>query len=129
MQQRIAQITIVVKDYNEAIEFYTQKLHFTLLEDTVMSETKRWVVVAPPGSTACTLLLAKAANEAQTAAVGNQTGGRVGFFLYTDNVLRDYQDIVAKGVAVLQEPTKAPYGTVVVFADLYGNRWDLIEPI
>lgn len=129
MQQHIAQIAIVVNDYNEAINFYTKKLHFTLLEDTVLSENKRWVIVAPAGSTGCKLLLAKAANEKQLSRVGNQTGGRVFLFLYTDNFWRDYNDYCNNGIKFIREPVKEGYGTVAVFEDLYGNLWDLIEPI
>lgn len=128
MQQYIAGISLVVNDYDEAIEFYTRKLSFTLLEDTRMSDTKRWVVIAPPGSTGCTLLLAKAANDAQKAAVGNQTGGRVFLFLHTDNFDRDYNQMQEAGIEFIESPRQEAYGKVVVFADLYGNRWDLIEP-
>jgi uncharacterized glyoxalase superfamily protein PhnB len=128
MQQYLAGISLVVNDYDEAIEFYTRKLSFTLLEDTRMSDTKRWVVVAPPGSTGCTLLLAKAANDAQKAAVGNQTGGRVFLFLHTDNFDRDYNQMQEAGIEFIESPRQEAYGKVVVFADLYGNRWDLIEP-
>ena len=129
MQQYLAGVSLVVNDYDEAIEFYTRKLSFTLLEDTRMSETKRWVVIAPPGSTGCTLLLAKAANDAQKAAVGNQTGGRVFLFLHTDNFDRDYNQMQEAGIEFIESPRQEAYGKVVVFADLYGNRWDLIEPI
>ena len=128
MQQYLAGISLVVNDYDEAIEFYTRKLCFTLLEDTRMSETKRWVVIAPSGSTGCTLLLAKAANDAQRAAVGNQTGGRVFLFLHTDNFDRDYNQMQEAGIEFIESPRQEAYGKVVVFADLYGNRWDLIEP-
>lgn len=128
MQQYLAGISLVVNDYDEAIEFYTRKLSFTLLEDTRMSDTKRWVVVAPPGSTGCTLLLAKAANDAQRAAVGNQTGGRVFLFLHTDDFDRDYNQMQQAGIEFIESPRQEAYGKVVVFADLYGNRWDLIEP-
>jgi uncharacterized glyoxalase superfamily protein PhnB len=128
MQQYLAGISLVVNDYDEAIEFYTRKLSFTLLEDTRMSDTKRWVVVAPPGSPGCTLLLAKAANDAQRAAVGNQTGGRVFLFLHTDDFDRDYNQMQQAGIEFIESPRQEAYGKVVVFADLYGNRWDLIEP-
>jgi uncharacterized glyoxalase superfamily protein PhnB len=128
MQQYLAGISLVVNDYDEAIDFYTRKLSFTLLEDTRMSDTKRWVVVAPPGSTGCTLLLAKAANDAQKAAVGNQTGGRVFLFLHTDDFDRDYNQMQQAGIEFIESPREEAYGKVVVFADLYGNRWDLIEP-
>ena len=128
MQQYLAGISLVVNDYDEAIDFYTRKLSFTLLEDTRMSETKRWVVIAPPGSTGCTLLLAKAANDSQKAAVGNQTGGRVFLFLHTDNFDRDYNQMLKAGIEFIESPRQEAYGKVVVFVDLYGNRWDLIEP-
>ena len=128
MQQYLAGISLVVNDYDEAIDFYTHKLSFTLLEDTRMSDTKRWVVIAPPGSTGCTLLLAKAANDSQKAAVGNQTGGRVFLFLHTDNFDRDYNQMQEAGIEFIESPREEAYGKVVVFADLYGNRWDLIEP-
>ena len=128
MSQHIARIALVVDDYDDAIEFYTKKLGFSLLEDTILSETKRWVVVAPKGSSECALLLAKATTEEQTAHIGNQTGGRVFLFLYTDNFKRDYQNLIDQQVKIVREPTREAYGTVAVFADLYGNLWDLIEP-
>jgi catechol 2,3-dioxygenase-like lactoylglutathione lyase family enzyme len=128
MQQRIAQLALVVADYDEAIAFYTQKLHFRLIEDTVMSPTKRWVVIAPPGSDGCCLLLAKAANEEQSSRVGNQTGGRVFLFLYTDDINRDHAAMQANGIEFVRPIVKEAYGTVTVFKDLYGNLWDLIEP-
>lgn len=128
MKQSLAQIAIVVNDYDEAIQFYTQKLNFELIEDTTMSETKRWVVVSPAGSKGCTILLAKAANEEQRSRVGNQTGGRVFLFLHTDDFQRDYQNMKAKGVEFVREPSKEVYGTVAVFKDLYGNLWDFIQP-
>ncbi|MFZ1706181.1 MAG: VOC family protein [Saprospiraceae bacterium] len=128
MKQQIFQFTIVVLDYDEAIEFYTEKLNFELLEDTIVSPEKRWVRIAPPGSSGCNLLLAKAKNEQEKAAVGNQTGGRVGFFLHTDDVHRDYLNLKFKGVRIVREPVAEPFGNVLVFADLYGNLWDLIQP-
>ena len=128
MKQRIAQITLVVHDYDEAISFYVGKLHFQLVEDTVMSDTKRWVVVSPPGSQECRILLAKAANDVQRASVGNQTGGRVFLFLHTDDFSRDYNNLVEQGVTIIREPSAESYGRVAVFADLYGNLWDLVEP-
>lgn len=128
MNQRIAYIALVVKDYDEAIDFYTKKLDFILLEDTKLDEKKRWVMVAPPGAKECCLLLAKAANEKQLASVGNQTGGRVGFFLFTDDVWRDYNNMVERKINFVRVPTKFDYGTVAVFEDLYGNLWDLIQP-
>jgi len=128
MQQHIAHIALVVDDYDEAIAFYTQKLNFTLIEDTVLSETKRWVLVAPKGSGQCCLLLAKAASEEQQSRVGNQTGGRVFLFLHTDDFWRDYNDMVKKGIEFVRVPVTESYGTVAVFKDLYGNLWDLIGP-
>lgn len=120
-------MALVVNDYDEAIRFYTETLDFVLVEDTVLSETKRWVVVAPQGSEGCKLLLAKAANEEQRSRVGNQTGGRVFLFLHTDDFWRDYKTFVDRGVSFVREPSNEPYGTVAVFKDLYGNLWDLIE--
>jgi uncharacterized glyoxalase superfamily protein PhnB len=128
MKQRIARIALVVNDYDEAIAFYTQKLNFQLIEDTRLTETKRWVVVSPPGSDDCALLLAKAANETQRTCIGNQTGGRVFLFLYTDDFWRDYNAMLAKGINFIRPPQKEAYGTVAVFEDLYGNLWDLIQP-
>lgn len=129
MEQEIFQIAIVVKDYDEAIEFYTQKLDFDLIEDTNLSETKRWVVVAPKKSTGCKLLLAQASNEEQLASVGNQSGGRVFLFMHTDDIKRDYVNMKQNGVTIVREPVEEKWGTVLVFADLYGNLWDLIERI
>ena len=125
--QTLAHIALVVKDYDEAINFYTEKLGFTLVEDTVLSNTKRWVLIAPPGSIGCQILLAKAASEEQLSRVGNQTGGRVFLFLHTDNFQRDYQQLLDHQVKIIREPSVEPYGTVAVFEDLYGNKWDLIE--
>jgi len=127
MKQFITHLALVVRDYDEAIAFYTQKLGFILLEDTVLSESKRWVLVAPPGSE-CSLLLAKAAAPSQQNAVGNQTGGRVFLFLRTDDFYRDYDAMLAKGIRFVRPPAKEDYGTVAVFEDLYGNLWDLIGP-
>lgn len=127
MKQQIGYIALVVADYDEAITFYTQKLHFTLLEDTIQSPTKRWVRIAPPGSPESGLLLAKAANEEQKSRIGNQTGGRVFLFLYTDDFWRDYQDMADKGINFIRPPKEEDYGTVAVFEDLYGNLWDLIQ--
>jgi len=129
MNQRLAHIAIVVNDYDEAIKYYTEKLHFTLVEDTVLSETKRWVLVSPNGNGTCRLLLAKAANEEQKSRIGDQTGGRVFLFLHTDNFERDYKNLLDKNIKIIREPTNEPYGTVAVFEDLYGNLWDLIEPV
>ena len=128
MKQFIAHIALVVKDYDEAIAFYREKLGFTLLEDTILSETKRWVLVRPPGSGECSLLLAKAAKPEQERIVGNQTGSRVFLFLFTDNFERDYEAMLMKGIHFVRPPAKEEYGTVAVFEDLYGNLWDLIEP-
>ncbi|MCB9066644.1 MAG: VOC family protein [Calditrichia bacterium] len=128
MRQTLAQIALVVNDYDEAIDFYTKKLHFTLIEDTQLSETKRWVIIAPPGSDGCRLLLAKAANDEQRSRIGNQTGGRVFLFLNTDNFARDYQNLVDQQVTIVRQPVRETWGQVAVFADLYGNLWDLIEP-
>lgn len=128
MNQYLAHIALVVNDYDEAIKFYTEILHFTLVEDKVMSPTKRWVMVAPPGSTGTTILLAQASNEEQKSRVGNQTGGRVFLFLYTDDIERDYKNLKDKKVNIVRELESQPHGKVVVFADLYGNLWDLIEP-
>jgi catechol 2,3-dioxygenase-like lactoylglutathione lyase family enzyme len=128
MYQRIAHIALVVEDYDEAIEFYTKKLDFELLEDTKLDEKKRWVIVSPPGAKECSLLLAKAANERQKESIGNQTGGRVGFFLFTDDFWRDYNKMVERKISFVRPPTEFDYGTVAVFEDLYGNMWDLIEP-
>jgi catechol 2,3-dioxygenase-like lactoylglutathione lyase family enzyme len=128
MNRKIVHIAIVVRDYDEAIEFYTQKLGFTLLEDTILSETKRWVLVTPQkDSSGCALLLAKAANETQQSRVGEQTGGRVFLFLETDDFYRDYHDFMAKGIKFVRQPSQENYGIVAVFEDLYGNLWDLIE--
>ena len=129
MKQYIAHLALVVRDYDEAIEFYTRKLNFRLMEDTVLSETKRWVIVSPPGSGQCSLLLAKAAAPEQVKAIGNQTGGRVFLFLYTDDFQGDYESMLGKGIDFVREPTREVYGTVAVFKDLYGNLWDLIEPV
>ena len=127
MNQKIFQIALVVADYDEAIRFFTEKLNFKLLEDTRLSETKRWVVVAPQGQEGCRLLLAKAATVEQQSRIGNQTGGRVFLFLYTDNFWRDYETFVDRGVSFVRKPSNELYGTVAVFQDLYGNLWDLIE--
>lgn len=129
MKKYIAHISILVRDYDEAIQFYTEKLGFTLLEDTVLTPEKRWVLVCPPGSTECSLLLAKAATNEQRAHIGNQTGGRVFLFLYTDDFWRDYNDLISKNILIKREPVRESYGIVAVFEDLYGNLWDLIEPL
>jgi catechol 2,3-dioxygenase-like lactoylglutathione lyase family enzyme len=128
MKQRIAHVAVVVEDYDAAIAFYTQKLGFTLLEDTPLGEGKRWVRVAPPGATECSLLLARATDDRQRASIGNQGGGRVFLFLFTDDFRRDYHRMVEKGVRFVGPPREEAYGTVAVFEDLYGNLWDLLEP-
>ena len=128
MNQQIVQIALVVDDYDEAIEFYTRKLNFELLEDTRLSESKRWVRVRPKGQGGCGLLLAKAANEVQKSRVGNQTGGRVFLFLHTDNFERDLQQLIHHHIRIVRGPSVEEFGRVVVFEDLYGNQWDLIEP-
>jgi catechol 2,3-dioxygenase-like lactoylglutathione lyase family enzyme len=129
MEQSIAQLSLLVNDYDEAIEFYTSKLNFSLVEDTMLSDTKRWVVVKPKGSSGCRLLLAKAANEEQKSRIGNQTGGRVFLFLHTDNIQKDYENLVEQKIRIIRGPSSEPYGKVLVFEDLYGNLWDLIEPV
>jgi catechol 2,3-dioxygenase-like lactoylglutathione lyase family enzyme len=127
MNQHIAHIALVVKDYDEAIHYYCHQLGFELKEDTVMSETKRWVVVQPKGEGSCSLLLAKGVGDEQQSKIGNQTGGRVFLFLNTDDFWRDYNNYTSKGIEFVREPKEEPYGTVAVFKDLYGNLWDLIE--
>lgn len=127
MNQQLGQLSLLVRDYDEAIQYYTEVLDFELLEDTPLSETKRWVRVAPPGST-CHLLLAKAANETQEKQIGFQAGGRVFLFLYTDDFYRDYAKYISKEVEFIRTPSQESYGIVSVFKDLYGNLWDLIEP-
>lgn len=128
MKQTIISVALLVHDYDEAIAFYTQKLHFDLIEDSYIPEQdKRWVVVAPPGSSGTQLLLARPSQPEQAAFVGNQTGGRVSFFLRTDDFWRDYEEMRAQGIQFVREPQEQPYGTVAVFADLYGNLWDLLS--
>jgi catechol 2,3-dioxygenase-like lactoylglutathione lyase family enzyme len=127
LKQQIVHIALVVDDYDDAIKFYTEKLNFILLEDTPQSETKRWVLVAPPGSSECCLLLAKGVGEKQRSSIGNQSGGRVFLFLKTDDFYRDYNAMLAKGVTFTREPKTEDYGTVAVFEDLYGNLWDLVQ--
>ncbi|MGB0837427.1 MAG: VOC family protein [Flavobacteriaceae bacterium] len=128
MNQSIVHIALVIKDYDEAIEFYTQKLHFDLIEDTYLpDENKRWVVIAPPNSTGTSILLARATKPEQESIIGNQTGGRVFLFLNTDDFWRDYEDMRSKGIEFTRAPKKTEYGTVAVFKDLYGNLWDLLE--
>ena len=128
MKQAIVHISIVVRDYDEAIEFYTKKLHFTLVEDTYQPEQdKRWVVIAPPGTNGTTILLARASKPEQENFIGNQSGGRVFLFLGTDDFYRDYNEMRDKGIEFIREPKEQDYGTVAVFKDLYGNLWDLVE--
>ena len=129
MKQAIGLVSLVVREYDEAIAFYVDVLGFTLVEDRFVPEqNKRWVVVAPPGAAESRLLLARASSQEQATRIGNQTGGRVFLFLYTDDFARDYRNYKAKGVTFVREPKSEPYGTVAVFKDLYGNLWDLIEP-
>jgi catechol 2,3-dioxygenase-like lactoylglutathione lyase family enzyme len=127
MKQQIVHIALVVDDYDEAIKFYTEKLNFVLLDDTRQTETKRWVLVAPPGSAECCLLLAKGVGEEQRSRIGNQAGGRVFLFLKTDDFCRDYNTMLENGIKFTREPKTEDYGTVAVFEDLYGNLWDLVE--
>ena len=129
MKQSIAHVALVVRDYDEAIRFFTETLNFTLLEDTYQPEQdKRWVVVSPPNSVGTNLLLARASTDEQQKAIGNQTGGRVFLFLFTDDFWRDYDQMRARGVKFVREPKEESYGTVSVFEDLYGNLWDLVQP-
>ena len=128
MNQYIAQIALIVRDYDEAIDFYTNKLDFILIEDTKLSDKKRWVLIAPPGAKETRLLLAKADDDKQKNSIGNQTGGRVGFFLFTDDFDRDFKKMTERKVKFIRLPAKFDYGTVAVFEDLYGNLWDLLEP-
>jgi len=128
MQQEIVHIALVVRDYDEAIQFYTQKLGFVLIEDSYQAaQDKRWVVVAPPGSHGTTLLLARASGPEQAKCIGNQTGGRVFLFLHTDDFWRDHGRMTEQGVVFIRAPEEKPYGMVAVFEDLYGNRWDLLQ--
>ena len=128
MSQSIGQVAIVVRDYDEALDFYVGTLGFTLIEDTpIPAQGKRWVVVAPAGSNSLRLLLARAVGDEQSSRIGNQTGGRVFLFLYTDDFWRDFRSYEAKGIVFIREPAQEGYGTVAVFKDLYGNLWDLIQ--
>lgn len=127
MARRIAHITLVIRDYDEAIQFYTEKLDFKVIEDVTLSESKRWVLISPNDSPECCLLLGKAAGSEQLSRVGNQSGGRVFLFLHTDNFWHDYYIMRGKGINFVREPSEEVYGTVAVFEDLYGNLWDLIE--
>ena len=128
MKQSLIHVALVIRDYDEALEFFCQKLHFVLVEDTYQpKQDKRWVVVAPPGSKGTTILLARAATQDQEAFIGNQSGGRVFLFLQTDDFWRDYNEMQSAGIKFVREPSNELYGTVAVFEDLYGNLWDLIE--
>jgi lactoylglutathione lyase len=127
MGQRINCIAVVVRDYDEAIAYYTERLGFELIADTELGNGKRWVQVAPPGLDGTRLLLARAATPEQAARIGDQTGGRVFLFLATDDFWRDYRAMTERGVRFSEEPRREPYGTVAVFTDLYGNRWDLVQ--
>ncbi len=126
-RQMIGYVALVVREYNEAIEFYSKKLDFVLVEDTFLGGEKRWVLMAPPGSTGTCLLLARAATPEQATRIGNQAGGRVFLFLHTDDFWRDYREYIARGVAFRRPPKEEEYGTVAVFEDLYGNLWDLLQ--
>ncbi len=128
MAQTLSHVTLLVRDYDEAISFFTNALGFQLIEDTPQDQGKRWVLVAPAGSDGSSLLLAQASAPEQTARIGNQTGGRVFLFLHTDDFVRDYRGMKARGVKFLEAPREESYGTVAVFEDLYGNKWDLLEP-
>jgi len=128
MKRFITHTTLLVNDYDEAIRFYVDKLNFRLVEDTILSESKRWVLISPGNEEGCQLLLAKAANDDQKSRVGNQTGGRVFLFLTTDNFWRDYHQMLEHEIEFVRNPVVESYGTVAVFKDLYGNLWDLIEP-
>jgi catechol 2,3-dioxygenase-like lactoylglutathione lyase family enzyme len=127
MTQTLGHVALVVRDYDEALNFFTRKLNFELIEDTRLSENKRWVLIAPQGSNGTTLLLAQAATPEQESRIGNQTGGRVFLFLHTDDFWRDYNEMIARNIKFIRQPVEEPYGTVAVFEDLYGNQWDLIE--
>jgi catechol 2,3-dioxygenase-like lactoylglutathione lyase family enzyme len=127
MTQYVSAVTLVVPDYDEALAFYVGKLGFDLIEDTAQSPDKRWVVVAPPGSRECRVLLAQAASDEQASAIGFQAGGRVAFFLHTDNFDRDFASMTAAGIEFLEAPRSEPYGKVVVFQDPFGNKWDFIQ--
>jgi catechol 2,3-dioxygenase-like lactoylglutathione lyase family enzyme len=127
MTQTLGHVALLVRDYDEALAFFTHTLHFTVVEDTRLSEVKRWVLIAPPGSKGTTLLLARAATPEQASRIGNQTGGRVFLFLHTDDFWRDYREMKARNVKFAREPQDESYGTVAVFEDLYGNQWDLLQ--
>jgi catechol 2,3-dioxygenase-like lactoylglutathione lyase family enzyme len=127
MKQTLGHVALVVREYDEAIAFFTRTLNFKLIEDTRMSEEKRWVLIAPPGSQGTSLLLARAATPEQLSRIGNQTGGRVFLFLHTDDFWRDYNEMTARKVKFTRPPSEETYGTVAVFEDLYGNQWDLLQ--
>ena len=130
MKQNLVHIALVIPNYDEAINYYTQKLKFSLIEDTKLSETKRWVMVAPPGSTiGCNILLAEASNDEQKSRIGNQTGGRVFLFLHTDDFDRDFLNLQQHDITVVRQPVVETWGKVAVFQDKFGNLWDLIEPV
>lgn len=129
MSQAIARVTLLVREYNEAIDYFTRVLDFELTEDTALTDLKRWVTVAPRGSGGPALLLARAATPEQAARIGDQAGGRVFLFLHTDDFRRDYEAMRARGVKFLEAPREEAYGTVAVFQDLYGNKWDLLQPV
>jgi catechol 2,3-dioxygenase-like lactoylglutathione lyase family enzyme len=126
--QKLGHLALLVRDYDEAIDFYTQSLGFQLIVDTSLGNGKRWVLIRPPGSTGTDLLLARAANPEQVSRIGNQTGGRVFLFLHTDDFWRDYREMTARGVKFCRPPSEESYGIVAVFEDLYGNKWDLLQP-
>jgi catechol 2,3-dioxygenase-like lactoylglutathione lyase family enzyme len=128
MEQRLGYVALVVREYDEAIAFYTQSLGFSLIEDTDLGGGKRWVRVRPPGPVGTDLLLARAVNTEQAGRIGNQTGGRVFLFLHTDDFWRDHRAMTGRGVKFVRPPSEQTYGTVAVFEDLYGNRWDLLQP-
>lgn len=127
MNRRLVHVSILVNDYDEAIEFYTQKLDFELITDEKLTETKRWVLVKPKGQGDCSILLAKADGDIQKKCIGNQTGGRVFLFLSTDNFERDFENLKRQNIKIIRGPSVESYGQVTVFEDLYGNKWDLIE--
>jgi catechol 2,3-dioxygenase-like lactoylglutathione lyase family enzyme len=126
--QTLSHVALVVRDYDEALAFFTRTLNFVLIEDTRLSEDKRWVLIAPPGSQGTALLLARAATSEQESRIGNQSGGRVFLFLHTDDFWRDYREMIARKVVFIRPPQEEEYGTVAVFEDLYGNKWDLVQP-
>ena len=128
MSQSITHLTLLVRNYDEALQFFTQKLSFRLIQDTPLPNNKRWLLVAPPDSRGAALLLAEAATTEQSLAIGNQSGGRVFLFLHTDDFWRDFKAYQSRGVHFLESPRQESYGTVAVFEDLYGNKWDLLQP-